>query len=352
MKVLFCTQTMDTEDTAMSFFHGWVKEFAPAYEKVTVFCLYKGVVVPLENVNIFSLGKEKYKNRRLQRLIYAMRLLYFSYRQKNEYDVVFVHMNQEYILVSGLLWKMLRKPICLWYNHYAGSFLTDVAVLLCDKVCYTSRFSYTAKYRKAVQMPVGVDTVKFTPISSVQREPRSFLFLGRIAPSKRLDMFINALVAVLKSGHECSGSVYGPAISEADHAYLRMCQQIVNGHAMTDKIYFHNGVSADKTPHLYASHSIFVNCSQSGMYDKTLFEAAASGCVVIAASEDFRKLAGDDHSFDIRHPDELIQRMCAFLDMSHEEAARVRIHMRQIAEMHSLRTLSQKIYFVLDSLWS
>ena len=35
-----------------------------------------------------------------------------------------------------------------------------------------------------------------------------------------------------------------------------------------------------------------------GMFDKMLFEAAASGCLVLAVSEDFSSLFGREHAFE------------------------------------------------------
>lgn len=341
---------MDTQDPAMSFFHSWVEHFAPAYEKVTVFCLYKGTISLPGNVSVFSLGKERYRNLALRRLLYLSRLLYFALKQRNEYDVVFVHMNQEYVLACGWLWKLLGKPVCLWYNHYSGSPVTTVAAHLCNKIFYTSRFAYTARYPHAIQMPVGVDIKKFSPSRSATRKPHTILFLGRLAPSKKLDVFISACIQILREGYDCLGSVYGPAISGDDKKYLERCKQKVLEEGVSDKIIFHDGVPADETPVIYASHDIFINCSQSGMYDKTLFEAAASGCIVLAASEDFRLLAGDEHYFDIQRPEQLSKETIAFLTESDEYIRHTREKMLSIAQSHSLDALRDAMYSQLQSL--
>jgi len=41
-----------------------------------------------------------------------------------------------------------------------------------------------------------------------------------------------------------------------------------------------------------------VNTTPPGAFDKTLFEAAACGCVVLAASKDFAELVGTGTFFD------------------------------------------------------
>ena len=339
---------MDTQDSVMSFFQSWVKHFAPEYEKITVFCLYQGIVSLPKNVSVFSLSKEKYRNFLLRRILYILRLLYLSFRYRKDYDIVFVHMNKEYVLVSGLLWKLLGKPICLWYNHYAGSFLTDIAAFLCNKIFYTSKFSYTAKYPQSVQMSVGVDTTKFVLNNSVQRKSPSLLFLGRISPSKRLDIFINAFVSISQQDkYKCIASVYGPTMA-ADKEYLNKWKSVIDKNNLSNKLTFHDGISTAETPSVYASHNIFINCSKSGMYDKTLFEAAASGCIVITSSQDFRILAGDEHYFDISQPDELTHKIIPFLKISNDDLELIRIKMRRIADAHSLSALSKQIHSHLE----
>ena len=42
-----------------------------------------------------------------------------------------------------------------------GGAFTRLAVALSDKVFYTSPLSFTARFKKAVQMPVGIDTDLF-----------------------------------------------------------------------------------------------------------------------------------------------------------------------------------------------
>ena len=58
MKLLICTQKVDTNDDNLGFFHDWIKEFARHCEKVTVICLYKGEYGLPKNVIVKSLGKE------------------------------------------------------------------------------------------------------------------------------------------------------------------------------------------------------------------------------------------------------------------------------------------------------
>ncbi|MSU74856.1 hypothetical protein EXS57_03740, partial [Candidatus Kaiserbacteria bacterium] len=155
MKLLIVTQALDQDDVILSVYHNWVDELARHFERIEVICLKEGRHELPANVRVHSLGKERGA---VMRGIYVWRFLSLAWRFRTEYNAVFVHMNQEYILIAGWLWKLLGKPIYLWRNHYAGSWFTDVAAAFCTKIFCTSKHSYTAKYKKTVLMPVGVDT--------------------------------------------------------------------------------------------------------------------------------------------------------------------------------------------------
>lgn len=291
MKLLIVTQSVDRNDPVLGFFHRWIEEFSKHCESVQVMCLKEGEHTLPGNVTIHSLGKESGTSR----VVRLVRLFMYMWRERRGYDVVLVHMNQEYILVSGWLWKLLGKRIYMWRNHYAGSLLTDIAAGFCTKVFYTSAYSYTAKYSHAVRMPVGIDTKIFRP--SGERTVHSILSLGRIAPSKNIHLILEALRQLKNSGVDFSASIYGDALPQ-DHAYVAQQKHFVAENKLGDAVRFYSGVPNHETPAIYSAHHVFVNASRSGMFDKTIFEAAACGAVVFASSQDWRAVAGEKYYFE------------------------------------------------------
>lgn len=293
MKILIVTQVVDTEDPVLGFFCGWIGEFSKQFERIEAICLKEGKHALPANVHVHSLGKE---HGAASRGAYAYRFLSLVWELRRNYDTVFVHMNQEYILIAGWLWKLLGKRVYLWRNHYAGSLLTDVAVALSTKVFCTSKYSYTAKYKKTIIMPVGVDTTRFYPDGRI-RKSHSILSLGRIAPSKRPDMFIGALAILAQRGTDFTASFVGSPLPR-DVTFYESLKEKVRSLGLTDHISFHPGIPNSQTPDLYRAHEIFINTSPSGMLDKTMFEAAACGCIVLSSSADFAGLAGHDSYFE------------------------------------------------------
>jgi glycosyltransferase involved in cell wall biosynthesis len=338
MRLLFVTQALDLDDPVLSTYHDWAAALAGRVESMEAICLKEGRHALPGNIRIHSLGKEHGKQSRIR---YALRFLRLSWKLRNEYDAVLVHMNQEYVLISGWLWKLLGKKVYLWRNHYAGSVFTDSAAFFCTNVFYTSTHSYTARYKKAVRMPVGVNLDRFRAHTSVARIARSILFFARMAPSKRPELLVEALALLTEKGIPFTASFYGSPLPE-DASYYEEVQRRVAEKGLSGSITFFPGVVNEEAPCVFQSHEIFVNCSPSGMFDKMLFEAAASGCVVLAVSEDFADLFGRQNQFDAT-PAALAQRLEEALNLSSTERADSLQKMQDIVRNQGLPELALRL---------
>lgn len=337
MRLLIITQAVDERDPVLGFFTRWITEFAKHCERIEVICLRKGQYELPTNVRVHSLGKEH----GVSRARYVLNFYTYLWRLRRDYDAVFVHMNQEYVLLAGWYWKLAGKPVYLWRNHYAGSWLTNLAAFFAKKVFCTSTHSYTAKYKKTVLMPVGVDTEQFSP-GKEEPSPCSILFLARMAPSKRPLILLEALANLTHEGVTYTASFVGLPLP-GDRAYyddLRRRAEILKL-----PVIFAPGVPHQETVDWYRGHAFFVNASPSGMFDKTLFEAAASGCLPLAASADWSKEVGEDLFFtDART---LTERLRGWLTVPSETRRERQELLHAVVEKHSLEKLAEKLKSVI-----
>lgn len=331
MKLLIITQKIDKDDPVLGFFHRWVEVFSKNYETIIVICLYRGKCDLPENVKVLSLGKEDGKSR----IKYIFNLYKYIWKEKNNYDKVFVHMNQEYILLVGLIWKYLNKDIFMWRNHHAGSILTDISSWFCKKVFCTSKFSYTAKYKNTEIMPVGVDLQNFKPINEIKRLPKSILSLGRISPSKHIDLLIDVIVDI--NSPDIITSVYGDPLPQ-DKIYYEGLKRKGENH-----IDFYKGITNTQTIAVYSAHEIFVNLSSSGMYDKTIFEAIACGCLILASNDNLRGQINDDFIFKQGDKKELSYKINKLINYNNDEKDRAISDLRKFIDNHSLDKLSIRL---------
>jgi len=344
MKLLIFTQVIDQDDLVLGFFHEWVRELAKHFEKVSVVCLKEGRHSLPANVSVYSLGKEKNS----LRLTRAFRVLYYSCKLRHEYDAVFVHMNQEYVLLAGWLWKRLGKKIYLWRNHYAGNKLTDRAASVCDKIFCTSKFSYTAKFPKTVLMPVGVDTKLYCRLSDIPRDPRAILFYARMAPSKNPEVLLEALAILSQKQIDFSADFYGSP-QPSDKAYADSLLVKVKDMGLEKKVRFLPGQPHREGPKIFNSYALFVNTSRSGMYDKTILEAAACESIVIAASKDFAEIAPKECIFAESDAGDLAKKLDALLHMPLLEQQGLASQMHNIAESQSLEKLGQRLFAEMNA---
>lgn len=341
MRLLVFTQALDKNDPILSAYHRLVGEIARNFDSVTAICLKKGEYDLPSNVKVLSLGKEEGGNRLVSRLRYVSR--FYRYIFSESYDAVFVHMNQEYILLGGIFWRLMGKHAYLWRNHHAGSFLTDMAAAFCAKVFCTSKFSFTAKYKKTVLMPVGIDAEFFRKEADSERRAGSMLFLARIAPVKKPHVLVEALKLLDARGARFHADIVGDPLP-SDAEYYEALKRSASGLAEAGNVSFLRGIPNDQTPLAYSSHEIFVNLSSSGMYDKTIFEAMACESLVVATNRNLEGLI--DPRFIAREDDaeDIAAKLEGLLKLGAAEREAFGRELRRVAETkHSLKALGHKL---------
>lgn len=339
-KLLIVTQTVDDADPILGFFTRWVETLALRFKSVEVICLFEGTHALPENVRVHTLGKEEAKRSEWKtgrRIKYSARFLALLWKLRREYDVVLVHMNQEYVLLGAPLWKLLGKRISLWRNHGSGSFLTRLSVALSRNVFYTSSASYTARFPNAVRMPVGIDLARFTGASDGGRIPGSLLMVGRVAPKKHVREVVEALIALKKDGIEIPLTLVGP-MDEVHYRDDVVGLATAGGVGLSVR----GPVAHTELPRVYQEHDIVVNVSEPGMFDKTMLEALASGSLLLTRHED---LAGelDTRLRTTGEVPDIATKLRVLVALSEAEKEALRVKGKEIAARHSLEALVARL---------
>jgi glycosyltransferase involved in cell wall biosynthesis len=335
MKLLIITQKIDKNDSILGFFHGWVEEFAKHFEKITVICLEKGEYQLPSNVSVYSLGKEE-KRSRLQYTVNFYRLIW---RLRNQYDSVFVHMNQEYVLLGGIFWKLLRKKTFLWRNHVKGNILTLVAVFFSNTVFATSPQSFVAHCKKTLLMPVGI----IVPKAELVRNPlsRSVLFLGRLSTIKNTHLFIEALTILQQKRVRVVATINGSVGSPRDYEYVKKLEKSAASLVKANVLKFSEGLPLEESMKLFSSHVLYVNLTESGSLDKSIFGAMASGTPVLVGNSYFKDRLPDYCVLGSFDPEEIAQKIEYMLNMPEEELHQMSTdNYKYVKKEHSLERLA------------
>jgi len=344
MKILILTQTVNKKDPILGFFHGWINEFAKYYDMVTVICLYEGEHNLPENVKVFSLGKEKGVNK----LKYLLKFYKYILKERKNYDKVFVHMNEEYVLLGGLIWRFMNKRVSLWRNHKSGSWKTYLASKFVDNVFYTSEGSYTARFPNAHIMPVGINEEIFHPINNIVRKQNSFLYVGRISPIKNIDKMIDGFTSLHKEKSDISFTfdLIGPVLGKLDEDYKNSLVLKVNNARLENSIRFFGAKSQEFLPEVYSAYSYCMNLTESGSFDKTIWESIFCGCVPVVYNKSFLNEIPKDISdqIGVNSFDNVSETIEGVLNSKRESISR---KLMEIKDKHSLTGLMEKLVKII-----
>lgn len=326
MKLLVITQKVNKNDSNLGFFHEWLLRLAGRVEKLTVICLEKGEYTLPDNVTVLSLGKERNKllNCYIAKLLYCWRFYKFIWWERKNYDGVFVHMNPEYCILGGLLWRIWRKKILFWYTHKAVNWRLWLAEKFVNKIFTASKESFRLMSKKVEAVGHGIDVDFFDnyPIRSVPQKDLSaelnLLVVSRISPIKDLETVIKGIKVlcqqfldrhILPDG-KITLTIIGDPIGRNGEFYKNKLRQLQIDSKLTWYIYFPSGKPYKDMLYEYKRHDALIHTSRTGSMDKVVLEALAAGLPVITSSEAYAHLAVDElkgvvHSFPAGNYQEL-----------------------------------------------
>lgn len=353
MKLLLITQKVDKNDPVLGFFHKWIEELSKRFASIKVICLGEGEHSLLENVEVFSLGKGKKvasSQYLVSRVKYVWNFYKYIWKLRTQYDSVFVHMNQEYVLLGGVFWNIFGKKVYLWRNHPKGSFLTRIAVALSEKVFCTSDSAFTARFGKTEVVPVGIDTSIFnleSRIKNLESRKRSILFLSRMDRIKRPDLLIESLNILNNQGIDFVSNFYGDP-TPGTHDFYNSLKSKVSSLGLSEKVKFYNGVPNYKTPDIYNNHKIFVNLTPSGSMDKTILESVSCGCIPIVVNTFFKDIF-DPNMIVKEDAKDISDKIKFWLEADEERIKQDSDRLQKyILENHSLNALMDKLNTEID----
>lgn len=287
MKLLIITQKVDINDDVLGFMHGWIAEFAKHCEKLTVICLQQGKYDLPENVKVLSLGKEKYNkllNSYIVKFLYCCKFYRYIWKYRKEYDSVFVHMNKEYVVLGGVLWRLLGKRIGLWYAHKQVSLSLKIAEKLVNVIFTASKESFRLPSKKLKVIGHGINTDIFK--LSVKREQNDkfrILTVGRISPIKDLKTLARA-VARLKEKNISLDIVGAVGIIEQEE-YFQEVRDLVTEEGIENNINFIGSVPNREVLKYYQGADLFINMSLTGSLDKAVLEAMACELPIVSCND-------------------------------------------------------------------
>jgi len=331
MRLLIVTQVVDRHHSNLGFFHRWIEEFAKHSETVEVICLQEGEHALPENVRVHSLGKEAGASRiaRLWRF-YA---LVWSVRRT--YDAVLVHMNPEYVVLAGLLWRLWGKRVGLWYMHRSVTWKLKVAARLVHIIFTGSPESCRVESGKILVTGHGIDLLPFEHVGHVPSPDGTvrLVTIGRISDSKGVREMTEARTELERRGMSATLSVAGSPLTTDDAAYAAGLMADAR-----EVVTFRGPIAREDIPALLAQADMFLNLSNTGSLDKAVLEALAAGVPAVSSNEAFKTMLEPHGLFVERDATAVADAIERFLARN-DRAAIVERLQQEVREKHSLQKL-------------
>lgn len=291
MKLLIITQKVDINDDNLGFFHRWLEKLSEKLDGLLVVCLSRGEYSLPPNVEVYSMGKEAGASK----IVQLIRLQKYLYKNRNEFDGIFVHMAPIYAIASFPIAKLFGKKILMWYVHRSRNWKLWIAEKLVSSIFTASRESFCIKSQKARVTGHGIDTEFFKPGFKDDMSISRVLFVGRTSPIKDLKTLVCAADTLINAFgiRSMSFDIVGAPVTLDESRYLKQIESFVAEKNISSYIKFSGGMPQNEVLLKYQASDLLVNLCPSGGLDKAVLEAMACGLPVIVCNEGFRYLFSD-----------------------------------------------------------
>jgi len=332
------TRKLDKDDAQAGFAYNWVKKLGQKVDQLKVICLEKGNTEGLpENIEVFSLGKEKGKSRLKEFIRFQVGALKFI----SKVDGVFCHQNPEYTILITPYAKIFGKKIVCFYGHKAINWRVRLMHFFAHKVVTSSEAGFQIDSPKRVIIGQGIDTDFFKPSSGKpESEKLRIIAVGRYSPIKDYKTLIRSANILKEQNTPFYINIVGVAFTEEQKKYYRELKLMVEKKGLNNSISFLSGGQTDLAGY-YQMSDLSVNLCPTGAPDKVGFEAMASGLPLLACNESYAQNFGpykDQLLFKEKNPQDLANKIMALFYSSQKEE--IGLYLReQVVKHHNLNNL-------------
>lgn len=335
--LLIITQRVDLDDSNLAFFHDWISEFARRFDTVTVIAHRVGRHELSTSVRLISVGRGNLFWR------YA-RMTALLLKEIPRHDVVFAHMAPEFAIIAAPIARILRRPVALWYVHKSVTWRLRIVARLVSVICTASPESCRIASSKIRIVGHGIPLERFMPTTvPISPSPYRLLAVGRLAPAKGIEVILNTLAELHRSGMtDATLTVAGDSYLPTDRAYAEKLRTHAEALGIAGTVTWIGAVSYAHMSEIYRTHHALLHASETGSIDKTILEALACGTAVFSSSEAFAHILPPEFQFEKGKARALAERIFAMRGVRVPETL-----VNRIREAHALPHCIDRIVALL-----
>ncbi|MGH2351315.1 MAG: glycosyltransferase family 4 protein [Chloroflexota bacterium] len=290
-RLVFLTQAYDPGNAILGVTRDWVAALAERCAGVDVIAASVASVPDVPpNVRVASLGKERGATK-LSQLVALYRSLAAALPGAG---AVFVHMVPRYAVLAFPLAAVARKPIALWYAQGGVDRWLRRAARLVDRIFTPTRDSFPLAgpqlERSLDVIGHGIDTGRYAPDGTTPATPRRLLAAGRLSPSKRYDLLLDAVACLPDRSWRLR--IAGGPLYDSDCHYEAGMRVRADRLQVAREVEFAGPLPYEQMPAEYRTAWALAHTSATGSLDKVVLEAMACGTPVISTAPSSRTALG------------------------------------------------------------
>ena len=225
---------------------------------------------PIDGVSVYSTNW--IAGRKIRNIVNFYRIA-IPLLLKHKRGKLFSHMTEVQTSLSLPISKLLGIKHFLWYAHKSPSRFLSFSYPLVDGVVTSTPGSCPISGNKVFPIGQAVDTQLSRQVTELPRiPPRNWYHVGRIDPSKNIDLIIEALQSFQKDNNEITLDLYGAPSSKKTNEYFAALKQRFSTPEYSSWVFFHGSISHERLSEISLKHDAFIHAFW-GSLDKALVEA-------------------------------------------------------------------------------
>jgi glycosyltransferase involved in cell wall biosynthesis len=346
MRILLFNLTTDIDDPILGFTTCWITTLAKRMDFIHVITMRAGRIVVPDNVEVYSVGKEKGFSEPLRALEFYRYLLHIL--SSHHIDVCFSHMIPIFSILASPLLKIKNIPLVTWYAHPSLTLTLKIAHHVSTYMLTSIETAYPYKRDKLVVVGQGIDTEVFCGARIAPDKPPMILCVGRLSPVKDHRTLLKAAAILQERWREpFQVVIIGTGATSADDDYIRALHEQLHDLGLQEIARFEPPVSNAEIRLWYQRCVLHVNLTPTGFGDKVAWEAMSCGKPSLAANAGFADTFGVYKDLLLfRHGDayDLATKLEGQLRLSYHERQQLGLYLRsRVIERHSLESLAGKL---------
>ena len=293
MKLLVLNYSMNESSMVFSHQKEVVRRLSKKFSDTFVITADEDVGTEVPGVSVFTTAWRR--GARIKNVVKFYRVA-LPIILKNRKDlIVFSHMTEVQSFLLSPWCRILHIPHYLWYAHASRSLLLVATYPLIDGVITSTVGSCPLRGMKVYPIGQAIDEANLKGrFSEIKFPPLRWYHVGRVDPSKNIDLLISVFARLRTIGWDLKLDIYGAPSSEKSKDYLANLLSKYQQDINLKWLCFRGSIERHHLSTIANDHDGFVHAFQ-GSLDKAVLEAILCKRIVVSINPEYiREFTSDN----------------------------------------------------------